>query len=162
MFATIALAAATAFAVAAPVHSFDVSQNSAVVLTSIIAGDVDPNGVVPTPNGVAGAGTNNWDVPIPQSALDKNSAYSFSATFQDLSYTGNCRMIFKLQQDQGGRTVNLAGAEIFSAACTPGLVFLGHRNSQISTKAVASPAMLIGTVIFGSEKSLLKIPMMIE
>ena len=125
MLATTALAAATAFAVAAPVHSFDVPRNSAVVLTSITAGEVDPNGVVPTLNGVAGAGTNNWDIPIPLSALDKNSAYSFSATFQDLSYTGSCRVVFKLLQDQGGEAVKLAGSEIFSTACTPDWFSLG-------------------------------------
>jgi hypothetical protein len=162
MLATLALAAVTAFAVAAPVHSSGVPQSSAVVLTSITAGEVDPNGVVPTLNGVAGAGTNNWDIPIPLSALDKNSAYSSSATFQDLSYTGNCRVVFKPLQDQGGETVKLAGAEIFSIACTPGLVLLGYCNSQISTKAVPGPATLIGTVFFGSEKSSLKIPMVIQ
>ena len=162
MPSTIALAAATAFVVATPVHPAGIPQSSAVVLTSITAGEVDPNGVVPTLNGVAGAGTNNWDIPIPLSTLDKSAPYSFSVTFQDISYSGTCRTAFKLQQDQDGTNVQLACGQIFSTACSPGLVFLGHRNSQISTKAIAGPATLTGTVYFGSDKSSLKIPITIQ
>ena len=162
MLSTIALAAATAFVVAAPAHPSGIAQSSAVVLTSITAGAIDPNNVVPTLNGVPGAGTNNWDIPIPLSALDKSAPYSFSATFQDLAYTGTCRVVFKLQQNQAGKNVRLAGAQIFSTACAPGAVFLGHYNSQISTKAVPGPATLVGTVYFGSDKRSLKIPITIQ
>ena len=161
MLAIVALAAAFA-TVATPVRTSDAAQGSAVVLTSITAGEVDPNGIVPTLNGVSGAGTNNWDIPIPLSVLTKSSPYSFSATFQDISYTGTCRVAFKLQQDQDGKKVTLAGSQIFSTACSPGLVFLGHRNSQISTKAIAGPATLTGTVYFGSDRNSLKVPITIQ
>ena len=55
MLATLDLAASVS--VATPIHSSELPQGSAVVLTSITAGDVDPNGIVPTLNAVPGAAT---------------------------------------------------------------------------------------------------------
>lgn len=90
----------------------------------ISAGNVDPNGKVPTVNGVPGSGTENLDIAFPVQMLTHGTRYVYSVVVQDYNYTGNCKVSFKLTQIQNGKKVTLDSGTITTFKTAPGNVWL--------------------------------------
>jgi hypothetical protein len=158
----LAAVAASVFAVPGPVNPAGAPpKESAIVITTITAGETDPNGKVPTLNGVQGAGTNNWDVAIPTGILVNGRAYTYSITFQDIGYSGHCSASYKLTQGMGAKKVTIDTGSIFSTSCTAGYLYLSAAPGRVMPNS-PGPATLTGTVVFGDRKVSLKIPMTIE
>jgi hypothetical protein len=67
--------------VAAPV-SAALAAGPEVFITSVTAGIVDPNGKVPTLNGVPGSGVNNYDIADPVAVLQNGTMYVIGLSSQ--------------------------------------------------------------------------------
>jgi hypothetical protein len=78
-----------------------------VVPNFIIATYPDPNGKVPTLNGVPGAGVANLDVGLPTGILTHSHFYVYVMGFSNTAFTGTCTVSYKLTQIQAGKTVTL-------------------------------------------------------
>ena len=157
-----AAAAAAVFALPGPVNPAGAPpRDTTIVITSITAGETDPNGKVPTLNGVEGAGTNNWDIAIPTGILVNGRAYTYALTFQDIGYSGHCSASYKLTQGTGANKVTLDQGSIFGTTCAAGSLYLTSAPGRIMPNA-PGPALLTGTVVFGDQKVSVKVPMMIE
>jgi hypothetical protein len=84
------IAAAPAFSAPPPPNGF---------VTSVTAGDVDPNGKIPQFNGVPGAGVDNYDVALPMAVLLQGGVYIYCVSMQDLDFTGKARFSYTIKQD---------------------------------------------------------------
>jgi hypothetical protein len=161
MSAISALAAAV-FAVPGPVNPAGAPPgDGTIVVTSITAGETDPNGKVPTLNGVAGAGTNNWDIAIPTGILVNGRAYTYAIAFQDIGYSGHCSASYKLTQGAGANKVTLDAGSMLSTTCSAGYLYMTGAPGRVMPDS-PGPAMLTGTVVFGDRKVSVKVPMTIE
>ncbi|HEY1614667.1 MAG TPA: hypothetical protein VGF97_13350 [Rhizomicrobium sp.] len=161
MFAALALAAVTAISVGhSPSHRSPGSQSD-MVITSLTAGEADPDGVVPTVNGVPGAGVNNWDISIPVAVVEVGGQYVYALTVHDIDYTGSCSAMFKLTQMQSGKRVTLDSGELLGGTCQGDLVYLTSAAGRPVPNAPGA-ATLSATVHFGSNKTSLKVPLTIE
>lgn len=67
-----------------------------VAVTLLVAGEVDPNGILPAFNGVPPAGTSNWDVALPTSVLAVGHQYEFDMLANDENFSGPCKAFFEL------------------------------------------------------------------
>ena len=163
MSALLAMAAAGLFAVQGPVNHTSVppDDGGTIFITSVTAGETDPNAKVPTLNGVHGAGTNNWDIAIPTGILVNGRAYTYTISFQDIGYSGNCSASYKLTQGSGANKVTLDQGSIFSASCSAGYLYMSMANGRVMPNSPGA-ALLTGTVVFGNRKVSVKVPMMIE
>src|SRR5215468_8994114 len=157
MSALLAMAAAAVFVVPGPVNpKVAPPEDGTVVITSLTAGETDPNGKVPTLNGVRGAGTNNWDIAIPTGILVNGRAYTYSITFQDIGYSGRCSASYKLTQNVGGKKVTLDQGSIFGTTCAAGNLYMSGVPGRILPNAPGN-ATLMGTVAFGDRKVSVKV-----
>jgi hypothetical protein len=158
----LATAAAAIFAIPGPVNPRIVPpQDGSIVITSITAGETDPNAKVPTLNGVKGAGTNNWDVAIPTGILVNGRAYTYAISFQDIGYSGSCSASYKLTQGTGAQKVTLDQGSILSTSCTAGYLYMAAAPGRVMPDSPGA-ATLTGTVVFGDRKVSVKVPMTIE
>lgn len=96
----------------------------AMLPTSITAGLPDPDGKVPTINGVPGSQVTNLDVSFPVALLVHGNRYVYSTTVQDNSYAGSCTVSYVLTQVQNGQKVTLDSAKITTFNTAPGDVWL--------------------------------------
>jgi hypothetical protein len=158
----LATAAAAVFALPGPINPHGTApQDGTIVITSITAGETDPNGKVPTLNGVRGAGTNNWDIAIPTGILVNGRAYTYALTFQDIGYSGQCSASYKLTQGTGVNKVTLDQGSMLSTGCAAGYLYLTAAPGRVMPDAPGA-ATLTGTVVFGDQKVSVKVPMTIE
>lgn len=153
-----ALALASAVAIAAP--AAPPAQAGPIVMTSLTLGETDPNGKVPTVNGVPGSGTVNWDIALPVAALVVGRNYHLTATFHDLGYTGPCNAQATLTQKQGHHRVTLRQIPLGPANCDAGFVYLLHGDFGPAPDS-PGPVTLSVVLYFGDSKESLKVPMTI-
>jgi hypothetical protein len=90
----------------------------------ITAGNIDPNGKVPTLNGVPGSAVENLDLAFPVTVLTQGTRYVYSVVVQDYNYTGSCTVAFKLTQVQGTKTVTLDSGTITTFNTAPGNIWV--------------------------------------
>ncbi|MGH6889283.1 MAG: hypothetical protein ACREHF_08815 [Rhizomicrobium sp.] len=131
--------------------------NTAIIITSVTAGAADPNEIIPTENGVRGAGVDNWDIADPTAILQNGQRYNFSASFDDLSYTGSCEERLKVTQEQNGKRVLLFGVTRFGGNCSPGTDLFS--SGPILIPDSPGPVELSVTVTFGADHVSMKVPM---
>jgi hypothetical protein len=158
MLAIAALALSSFIAVPAP--AVTPAKDRPIILTSLTIGSTDPNGKVPTVNGVPDSGTLNWDIALPVAALIVGQDYHVTATFHDLGYSGSCNAQATLSQKQGHKKVTLRSIPLGPAHCDSGLVYLLHGDMG-ATPDAAGPATLTVDLYFGDSKESLKVPMVI-
>ncbi|MBV9570876.1 MAG: hypothetical protein JO056_06525 [Alphaproteobacteria bacterium] len=131
-----------------------------MVVTIVTAGEVDPNGVVPTFNGVPGAGTNNWDIAFPTGVLKIGKSYNIETLINDNSYSGPCKGSLELAQEQAGKKVVLAKYSVVNGTCGPGIIY--GRDEAITIPNSPGPATLSGMIKYGSNRHALNVPMVIQ
>lgn len=134
-----------------------------VVLTSFSAGLSDPNGKVPTLDGVPGAGVHNWDIATPKALLQSGNTYFYQMTFQSLSYSGNCKATYKLTQKQGSKNVVLDSGVIagtFDCSSPTNWAFAVPAGKPIPSSP--GPATLTGTVTLDGGKITMQVPVTIQ
>jgi len=161
MLANIVLAAVTAFAAPAA-QSTNAAQIAAdgnsIIVTSASVGEIDPNGKVPTANGVPGAGVLNWDIATPTALLNVGGKYKLAMTFHDLAYTGSCGVVAKFTQSH----VVLKKITIFGQNCAAGTVYVASADTGAMPNA-PGPLTLSVNVVYGSQKSnVLKVPLVLQ
>ena len=161
MLANIVLAAVTAFAAPAA-QSTNAAQIAAdgnsIIVTSASVGEIDPNGKVPTTNGVPGAGVLNWDIATPTALLNVGGKYKLAMTFHDLAYTGTCSIVAKFTQSH----VVLKKITIFGQNCAAGTVYVASADTGAMPNA-PGPLTLSVNVVYGSQKSnVLKVPLVLQ
>jgi hypothetical protein len=159
MFASLA-AAALATVITVPTSSQSPSGDGGVYMTGVTLGDVDPNGVVPTTNGVPNAGTSNWDVALPLAGLSAGTDYKLTLTFEDVGYTGQCYVDVRMTQIQNGKKVLLRDAGGFSGQCAPN-IYLVSTDFGVMPNA-PGPVTLTATAHFGKGKSSTKVKLQIQ
>lgn len=118
-----------------------------VVPTLVLATPTDPNGKVPTVNGVPGAGVTNMDVGFPTALLVHARFYVYIVGFSDTTFSGTCAVTYKLTQVQAGKTVTLDTATR-NVATTPGDWAWAFAGKAIPTSP--GVATLTGTVKCGT------------
>lgn len=134
-----------------------------VVLTSFTVGVTDPNGKVPTLDGVPGAGVHNWDIATPKALLLSGGSYTYQMTFQSINYSGTCKASYKLTQKQGSKNVTLDSgviADTFDCSSPANWVY-----AVISSKTIPSspgPATLTGTLTLAGGKITVQVPVTIQ
>ncbi len=131
-----------------------------VYMTSVTLGDVDPNGVVPTVNGVPNAGTSNWDIALPLGGLQSGQPYKLTLSFEDVGYTGSCYVDVRMTQIQDGKKVLLRDVGGYSGQCSPNIYMV---STDFGTMPSA-PGMvtLTATAHFGKAKSSTKTNLLIQ
>jgi hypothetical protein len=138
------------------------SSPPGVIVTSVTAGFIDPNGVVPNFNVAQGAGTATWDMAIPRGILRIGYTYVYSMTMQNTTFNGNCTASYKLTQVQGGVTVILdSGTYQTKFACAPSGIFAWDLVGKAIPNSAGS-ATLTATVKYGKKSVSLSTPMLIE
>lgn len=148
---------------AAVAQSADAPQAAvpAVLPAFITAGFIDPNGVIPALNGVAGAGVANLDVAQPLTVLVHGSSYMYTVVLQNYSFTGTCVVSYKLTQVQNGKTVTLDSAQIKSFSTVPGDTWAWAMGGKAIPNS-AELAMLQGIVKFGSQSQTVKVNVVLQ
>ena len=156
-----ALLASATQAIADEANEANGSQG--VVLTSFSAGLSDPNGIVPTFDGVPGAGVHNWDIPTPKALLVHGTLYTYQMTFQSLNYSGICKGSYKLTQKQGSKNVVLDSGTIIKAFdCTSPTNWAFAVPSQNPIPNAPGPATLTGTLTLDGGKVTMSVPVMFQ
>jgi hypothetical protein len=144
-------------------NSSEAAASKGIVITSFTAGFFDPNGKIPTLDGVPGAGVDNWDIAVPVAALHVGNFYTYQMTFHSISYSGNCKATYKLTQVQGTKTVTLDSGTIApSFDCTGPSIWAYAVNSTKTIPNSPGPATLTGTLAIGGSKLTMKVPMIIK
>jgi hypothetical protein len=134
------------------ITSIRVLDTGGVIPAFITAGAPDPDGKVPTVNGVSGSGVTNLDVSFPLTLLSHGSSYVFTIAFQNINFTGTCQASYKLTQIQYNKTVTLdSGTGSSITSCNPGTYWYWTWDSK-AIPDYPGPAMLTGTVTYGSSK----------
>lgn len=133
-------------------------QSNAVVITSFTAGFADPNGVIPNFDLVPGAGVDNWDVSLPVAVLHIGNVYNYSMTFHSVNFAGLCQASYKLTQ---GSTVLDSAKIVKKFDCTSPSIWAYDVNGKTIPNS-PGPAVLEGTLQFGTDKSTVKVPMLIK
>jgi hypothetical protein len=158
--------AAAFLAAASSAQAFEPKKGNGelgVVLTSFSAGLLDPNGVVPTLDGVPGAGVHNWDIATPKALLLNGSTYVYQMTFQSLSYSGNCKASYKLTQKQGNKNVTLdSGVIADTFDCTSPTNWAFAVPSSKAINGISGPATLTGTLTLTGGKVTMQVPVTIQ
>jgi hypothetical protein len=118
----------------------------------ISVGNIDPNGKVPTYNGVPGAGVTNLDIAFPLTGITHGNAYVYTLAMQVINFTGSCTASFALTQEQLGKTVTLDSGSTKSFSCAPSDIYYWVFNGKTLPNS-PGPATLTGTVTYGSSKA---------
>jgi hypothetical protein len=160
MFATL-VAGALANVLVVPISPTQPPQQSiGIYMTSVMLGDLDPNNVVPTANGVPGAGTSNWDVALPLAALQAGTDYKLTLTFEDVSYTGPCYVDVRMTQIQNGKKVLLRDMTGYSGQCSPNIYLASVDFGAVPD--APGPVSIAATAHYGKAKSQAKVQMIIQ
>lgn len=154
-----ALALATVVAIPGP-SALPPAKDRGILLTSVTLGVTDPNGKVPTLNGVPGAGTNNLDIAVPAAVLPVGTDYQLMATFQAAGYTGTCNGQVTMTQKQGHEQVKLRQVSIGPGQCEAGNIYMVHTAFGAIPDA-PGPVTLSFTMSYGDAKAVMKVPMTI-
>ena len=159
MFATL-MAAALSSVLVIPTHSTQTPSQGGVYMTGVTLGDIDPNGVVPTANGVPNAGTQNWDVALPTAGLHAGQDYKLTLTFENTGYTGNCYVDVRMTQIQNGKKVLLRDVGGFTGQCETGIYLV---STDFGTMPNApGPVTLTAIAHFGKGKTSTKTSLLIQ
>lgn len=135
----------------------------ALMAAFVTLGVLDPNNVIPTVDGVPGAGIDNLDIAFPLTAVAHGTVYVVQVAAQDLSYNGSCSITYELDQKQkgGGNVVLDSGTINGTFACKPGTTFaVGNRTHAIPN--APGPATLTGTVTYGSKTATTTLALFIQ
>ena len=144
------LAAALSAAFVLPAVAEDTTTAPPGYVTSITAGQPDPNGKVPAFDGVPGAGVDTFSVPATQAVLTHGLVYTFSISLQDSTYTGNVEVYFEITQKTGTKTTVLVKQVINKKfASSPGNYWLWDINGPAIPNS-PGPATLTGFAKFGT------------
>jgi len=143
------------------ITSLKVTNTAGVIPAFITAGFTDPNGKVPTLNGVPGSGVNNLDVAMPLTTLVVGTTYVYTIALQDVNFSGTCKASFKLTQVQFNKTVTLDSGSVQSFNCVPGGVWAWVWGGKPIPNYLG-PATLTGTVTYGSSTATTSTTMIIE
>lgn len=136
------------------------TQAPGMVVTMVTAGNVDPKGVIPTENGVPGAGVSNWDIAFPTGVLQIGLKYEIETLISDNTYTGPCKFRLELTQIQAGKRVVLVKFNWGGGTCSPGIT--NGRAEAITIPDAPGPATLSGIVEYGDQNNKLSVPMIIR
>lgn len=160
MPAMLAALAASAFLVV-PHPPVQAAKDQQIFITTLSLGPADPNGKVPTVNGVPDAGVNNWDIPMPSAVLTHGQDYYLTYAIDDAAYTGNCLFTVELTQVQSGHKVVL-GSDVFSlpGGCVPGQVLVATDFHAMPDSP--GPVTLSMKVKYDGGKASIKLPMVIQ
>jgi hypothetical protein len=143
------------------ITSVKVDNTAGVIPAFITAGFRDPNGKVPTLNGVPGSGVNNLDIAQPLTTLVHGTSYVYTIALQDVNFSGPCKTSFKLTQVQYNMTVTLDSQTNANFTCVPAgawaWAFIGKTIPDFP-----GPATLTGTVTYGSSTSTTSTTVIIE
>jgi hypothetical protein len=134
------------------ITSLRVVDTGGIVPAFITAGLPDPNGKVPTLNGVAGSGITNLDISFPMTLLTHGSSYIYTLSFQDVNFTGTCQASFTLTQIQFNKTVTLDTEKDPAFSCGPGTFWFWTFGGKVIPD-FPGPATLTGTVTYGTSKA---------
>jgi hypothetical protein len=134
----------------------------ALMAAFVTLGVLDPNNVIPTVDGVPGAGIDNLDIAFPLTAVAHGTVYVVQVAAQDLTYNGSCSITYELDQKQKGVNVVLDSGTINGTfACKPGTTFaVGNRTHAIPNSPGA--ATLTGTITYGSKTATTTLPLFIQ
>jgi hypothetical protein len=141
----------------------DSSKKAPQIMPAFVTvGDRDPNHVIPTVDGVPGAGIDNLDIAFPDTILQHGTVYVVQVAAQDASYTGSCDVTYQLSQVQGGINVILDSGTINPAyACKRGQNFaVGNLTDAIPD--APGLATLTGTIAYGTKKVSTKVSVLIK
>jgi|SRR5579871_839303 len=163
MLTAMLLAGATSFVIPhAGGAAHPSGQTPAMEVTMVTAGQADPNGIIPAFNGVPGAGVYNWDIALPVTVLNVGQNYVFEAMVSDNSYSGPCKGYVELTQQQSGKKVVLARFVFWSKEdCSAGDGYGGSSN-PVTIPDSPGAVMLSGVMTYGSSKSVINVPMVIQ
>jgi hypothetical protein len=134
------------------ITSLRVVDTGGIVPAFITAGLPDPDGKVPTLNGVAGSGVTNLDISFPMTLLTHGTSYVYTFTFEDVNFTGTCQASFALTQIQFNKTVTLDSGKDPAFSCGPGTFWFWTFNGKVIPD-FPRPAILTGTVTYGTTKA---------
>jgi len=134
-------------------------KGPAIIPTTVAFGPIDPNGVIPLPDGVPGAGVDNWDIAWPLGALARGTNYAETYSFEDVRYTGDCEFAVSIVPKAKGKPLPAPPERAIS--CAPGDIFLV--STQTGTIGIArGPAVGTLTVYYGTKQVSLKVPLVIQ
>jgi hypothetical protein len=134
------------------ITSIRVVDTGGVIPVFISAGSPDPNGKVPTIDGVPGSGVTNYDIAQSVAVLTHGAPYVFSIALQDVNFTGTCQVSYTLTQIQFNKAVTLDSGKNSSFACNPGSLWLFAFEGK-AIPDFPGPATLTGTVTYGATKA---------
>lgn len=144
---------------ASPAHP--PTSGAGLYMTSVTLGEIDPDGVVPTINGVPNAGTLNWDIALPRAQLTVGMPYKLTFSFEDIGYNGPCSVEVRMTQVQGGKKVRLRGLTGLGTQCTSPNVYMGATDFGKIPDA-PGPVTITATVHYGANQSSTKVQMLIQ
>jgi hypothetical protein len=161
-FVAVPLAAALSAAVVPPAIAEDTITAPPGYVTSMTAGQPDPNGKVPAYNAVPGAGVDNFSVAATQAVLTHGLVYTFSISLQDSTYTGNVEVYCEITQKIGTKTTVLVKQIINKQfASSPGNYWLWSINGPAIPNSPGA-ATLTGFAKFGKATVKLSEPILLR
>jgi hypothetical protein len=157
-----AAALASGAAIAAP--EGDIPPGSAAIFpTSIALGEIDPNGKVPTVNGVPGAGTRNWDIAVPKAVLKAGHDYELTVSAEDIGFTGACFGEVLMTQIQNGRKMILQQVDVTDfIKCRPGHIYVKSRDFGVIPNSPGAVMLEFSMQFSGHHKTSIRVPMLIR
>jgi hypothetical protein len=138
-------------------------DDSTIFPTGIALGEIDPNGKVPTLNGVPGAGVKNWDIALPRAVLKAGHDYELMVSAEDVGFTGACFGEVLMTQIQNGRKELLALVDVTDfIKCKPGHVYVKSREFGIIPDKPGPVTVSFSMHFSGHHKTTIKVPMLIQ
>jgi len=125
----------------------------------VVAGALDP--ALPAFNAVAGARVNNVAIANPTNVLVAGQTYLYSVWSHDEAVTGTCKTSYALTQTIGGVKTVLDSRLIKSYNCVPNTDWLWVTGGKVIPNS-PGPAVLSGTVKFGSTTVKFNVPVLIQ
>ncbi len=128
-------------------------------------GNPDPNHVIPTVDGVPGAGIDNLDIAFPLTMLQHGTIYVVQVAAQNAKkFSSTCNVTYELTQlNATGHTVVIDQGTINpSYGCAAGSNWaVGNRSNPVPDSPGA--ATLVGTITYGSGKKVVtELPVWIQ
>lgn len=134
------------------------AKSASILITTIAFGEIDPNGAVPTVNGVPDAGTTNWDIPLPTAVLTSGTNYTETFTFYDIDYTGSCAFLIEVTSDKTGEA--LLKTPVSNISCSPGATLVSTTTGAVSLPP--GPVTARATVYYGKKRVSMKAPLTVQ
>jgi hypothetical protein len=160
LFATLVLASGAVIAVPQRETTPD---NATIIPTSVAFGEIDPNGKVPTVNGVPGAGVKNWDIALPRAVLKAGHDYELTVSAEDVGFTGACFGEVLMWQIQNGRKELLELVDITDfIKCKPGHVYVKSKDFGIIPDKPGPVTVTFSMHFSAHHKTTIRVPMLIQ